>query len=185
MSFRETILQAVRSWLKAYASSTPLTDAQVVPSEVVGTNLRPDLPYLTVKVLVSDVPIGQDEVLHGASGSDPTSQIRGGRRFTVSVQGFGEDAADWLATACLSLAREDVADTLTAAGLSLVQMAGATNDTDLLDTGFEARSIREFEGQYQLTGDAETLTPLSTVQVTQTQSSDGVSDLDGSFTVNL
>lgn len=185
MTIREDLLQAVRTWFKANAAASALTDAQVIVADPSGASVRPGLPYVTVKVLSYDTIIGQDEVLHGASGSNPTAQVRGGRRFTVSIQGFGEAAADWLDCAALSLSREDVAQDLADAGLSLMPMAGSTNDADLLDTAFEPRSIREFEGEYQLTGDTATLIPLTSVEITQTQSADSAGDLDGSFTVNL
>lgn len=58
-SAQEQILQALRAWL-AYCTGIALTS--IVPAGDKGP--RPALPYLTVRVLVPDVPVGTGEVLY-------------------------------------------------------------------------------------------------------------------------
>lgn len=55
----ETVLQALRSWLKLTGTAAGLDDEQVIPADDQG--LRSGLPYLTVKLIASDVPVGEDE----------------------------------------------------------------------------------------------------------------------------
>ena len=57
----EQVLQGVRTWLKANGSAAGLTDAQVWVDSSKGP--RPALPYLTVKMTASDIPVGEDEVV--------------------------------------------------------------------------------------------------------------------------
>ena len=55
----EQVLQSVRDWLIANGSAAGLTDAQVWVDSSKGP--RPPLPYLSVRILAADIPVGEDE----------------------------------------------------------------------------------------------------------------------------
>lgn len=55
----ELVLQGVREWLKLSGARAGLTDEQVIPGDDKGP--RPPAPYLTVKVISSETPVGEDE----------------------------------------------------------------------------------------------------------------------------
>ena len=84
-ALHEQVLQSVRTWLKANGSAAGLTDAQVWTESSKGP--RPPLPYLTVRLLAVDIPVGQDEAVirlgdtflvgSGATGSTYTLVIDG------------------------------------------------------------------------------------------------------------
>jgi len=180
MSIHEDILQAVRSWLK---TALTLTDAKVIVAEDDGP--RPAMPYLTVKVLAHDIPEGWDEVIRTISGDNPVNAVRGQRSFTVSVQGFGAGAEEYLQDAVLSLQLDSTQDSLTDAKISLFPLGGATPDAAVRDTSFEPRFIREFEGHYQITSGTATGVPLEDVVTTVTLNEDEADEMDASRTYDL
>lgn len=55
----ETVLQGLRAWLKLAGAAAGLDDEQVIPADDRGP--RSGLPYLTLKLLAADVPVGEDE----------------------------------------------------------------------------------------------------------------------------
>jgi hypothetical protein len=151
MSIRGDILQAVRGWLKAASS---LTDAQVIPADDIGP--RPALPYLTVKVVVADLPVGEDETRYALNGDDdPTVTVHGTRRGTVSVQGYGAAAEEWLVTARLALRLPTIQATLNTAGLTVVPIGAPRDVAVVLDTSFEARVVWDLEVLYDVSSAAE------------------------------
>ena len=167
MTIEDTLYRAVLDWLKvgcvAYGA-TPLTDSQVVRSKQVNAaNVRPPKPYLTVNLVASDVPVGVDEDVDAVSGSDPTRTVYGVRTGTVSVQGYGSEAYDWLTLARTSLRRDSVQRQLKAAGLTVYNQSGVTDLSVLLDTSFEPRYLKEFSITYRVFDDPETLTELGLV----------------------
>lgn len=159
MTVREAVLQACREWLKAGAvapTATPLTDAQVIPADDKGP--RPPLPYLTVKVTTPGTVVGAvDEQLRAVDGGsgDPTVAVRGARRATVSVNAFGDLAAEWVSEATLALQRPSILAALTVAGITVDAFGGPVDLATVLDTEIEARVLREFEVLYSLTSDPE------------------------------
>lgn len=159
MSVSEAILQATRAWLKA---ATGLPDEKVIPSDDKGP--RPALPYLTVKVIVSDVPVGHDEQRRGLDGSgNPVVHILGQRRATLSIQGFGAATSESLAMANLKLLDPSTRDTLRIAGVSLRALGGLTDISRVVDTAFEARFLREYDVAYRISSAPVEQVPLSEV----------------------
>ena len=81
----EQVLQSVRAWLRANGTAAGLTDAQVWVDSAKAP--RPALPYLTVRMLATDIPVGSDEAVirigdtfvvgTGATGSTYTLTING------------------------------------------------------------------------------------------------------------
>lgn len=96
-TIKETVMQAMRTYLKAHCG-TVLTNEQVIPINDVGP--RPALPYLVVDVGVN-VKVGSDEiwdtVVLGATYQTAKSQ----REVTVTVHGYGFDSEDWIETAAV------------------------------------------------------------------------------------
>lgn len=164
MTIRGDILQAVRGWLKAASS---LTDAQVIPADDKGP--RPALPYLTVKVTVADLQVGEDEARYALDEDDvPTVTVYGTRRGTVSVQGFGSASEEWLATARLGLRLPTVQAVLNAAGLTIVPTGAPRDIAGLLDTGIESRVVWDLEVLYGVSSAAEQETAAAIATLTTT-----------------
>lgn len=161
MANPETILQAVREWLKAASS---LTDAQVRPAE--DDAVRPAFDYLTVKVTVPGVRIGHDSKSNGLSEGSPTVAVTGERRGEVSIQGFGADSYDWLVAADLALSIESVAAAIQDDGVTIVSTGSVNDISALLDTSYEKRYLFEVEVRYRITGDAVTLIEATSYEAT-------------------
>lgn len=180
MAVREDILQGVRTWLK---SSESLTDAQVIPADDDGP--RPPLPYVTVKVLMADEEIGEDELIEGLDGDSlPEVKVRGERRATVSVQGFGTAAQEWLSSALLKRRLPSIQNVLIGVGLTLNPLSSLRDISRLLDTAIEARVALDLDVTYRLESDTESETEA--LSVVSTLTFDGEpSDLTTSTTVSL
>ena len=108
----EQVLQGVRTWLKANGSAAGLTDAQVWVDSSKGP--RPALPYLTVKMTASDIPVGEDEVVSrigdtfvvgtGATGSTYALVVNGE---AVSYVRLSADTNATVAAALVALINAD------------------------------------------------------------------------------
>jgi hypothetical protein len=180
MATLEEIIQAVRAWHKL---ALGLTDAQIIPADDKGP--RPTPPYLTVKVTTPGIDIGTAERLDGVDGGSPTLTIRQLRRAVVSVQGFGDDAIEWLDYAGLALDLPDVYDLLAAAGLTVDTLGEARNLSGFVDTEIEPRYLREYSITYKVATDPAVLVPCSQVQIDVTQESPNPGDLDVSITIDI
>jgi len=189
MSTHEDIIQALRSFAKAYAiNGTALTNSQVIPADDKGP--RPATPYLTVKVMVHDIPIGQDVVFSDLSGrGDPQWKQTGQRSGTVSMQGFGAGSDDWLGNLMMSYLLPGAVDILDAAEIDLHPMPGGVTDlSTLLDTAIEERYLLEWDVTYELTTDdtyAETGVELEHVIMTTIQDEGDPSERTVVTTIDL
>lgn len=144
MSLHEHIIQGTRRWLKLACS---ITDEQVVVGDT--DQVRPDKPYLTVKLIVEDTPVGQDEQLQKEDNDGVQRHVmRGARRATASVQGFGVETADWLTLAYISLENPLVRAQLDEDELSIRSMTGTNDISEKIGTEFEKRFSRDFEILY-------------------------------------
>jgi len=81
----ERVLQAVRAWAKLAAARTPLTDAQVIPSDAPGP--RPAKPYLTIKITAPDLPVGEDEDLSYLGDLVTVAEADEGTEYSLTVRG--------------------------------------------------------------------------------------------------
>lgn len=185
MSVREDIRQRVRAFLKVAClpSGGTLTDEQVIKAEdvVKGGGPRPVVPFLTVKVLMSDRMVGTDEsrIQSVADPDDFEWYATGRREATASVQGYGEDTSDWLTRARLRLLDPDLlAEVLGDAGASTgftMQASGAQTDiTALLGDSWETRYLQEFLISYEVdsSDDKQTFPAASTLVTEMTFESD-------------
>lgn len=162
---RETILQTFRTAFKTALSPT-LTDENCIPADDVGP--RPDLPYITVKVTVADIPVGVDEMIRESNSfGDPTTRNRGHRSGTVTVNGFGADTAGWFEVFTLRLGYDSIIRLFQDDGIAVISRgAGVTDLSILIDTQIEPRFLREFEISYSVVDAAkETLPKAEIAQV--------------------
>jgi len=191
----ETLRQACLTWVAAFASPDGValvtaglgTAVEVIFADQADT--RPDLPYLTIDVISPGASQGFDEELDALTvGGVPTKQGRGHRTAVISIQGYGEDTAEWLEELRLSCAlTDDVGLTLATAGyprLGFHTLAPVQNLDQLLDTSTEARYGLDVSVHYIVTGAARAQVELATITATVTQSSDAYPDLETTITVS-
>lgn len=177
MTIAEDILQGFRAWLQAAGDSggTPLTDAQVIPSEDKGP--RPPLPYVTVKVGPPAI-VGVDEYLSFANVGQGTEKIRGLRRSTVTCTSYGLLAAEWVRYATLVSGLQPSLTILDAAGLSITE-TGVVDLSALIDTEFENRVLTTFSADINYESVPSAATPnLLTAQATATWDPEGATLVD-------
>lgn len=180
MAVREDIIQGVRTWLK---SSESLTNAQVIVADT--AMQRPPLPYLTVKVISPDGVIGRDELVEGLDGDSlPTSTVRGERRATVSLQGFGAAAEDWLESAMLRRRLPTIQNVLIGVGLTIEPMGAIRDLSRLVDTSIEPRFSLDLEVTYRIESDPASETEALTIEGTYVLGG-SPSDLTVTSTVSL
>jgi len=182
VSDRNEILQAFRTWLKAWSSATPLTDDQVIPADDNGP--RPALPYLTVKVILWGTQRGTPEVTLTWDDPNLNAQTRTQRTGTVNVQGFGPTAHEWLETAKDTLFLPDVVVLFGTAGLSVWEEEGIQDLSRAIDTGIEQRYSQDFRIAYgKVSGDYPAV-PALIVRVEQTDPS-AEPELDRTYDIEV
>lgn len=145
MTIQLDIIRAVRSWLKA-AVSPALADAKVIPADDKGP--RPALPYITVRILTSELMVGEDERHDVLVEDDPFIVFAGERRATIEIGGYGSETASWLQAAVLALDDPEVFEVLNDDGFTARPISALRNLSALLDTKIEARWSQDFEVDY-------------------------------------
>lgn len=189
MAASETVLQAVRGWLKDNAdSSGSLTDAQVIVARPDAT--RPAKPYLMVNVTTPGIVVGADETILDLDGSsNPRRRANGIRRASVSVQGFGAGAEAWLERAMLRLAFSDVSEAFTTAGVDTpIATSGLRDIAALVGTAWEPRFALDLDVGYGIrtaSDDAESPIELLTVDSDTTLTGTTPTDLTIDQTITL
>jgi hypothetical protein len=146
---RQQLEQAVRSWLVEAGASGGLAnpDRAAIRADQDGT--RPPLPYLTVRTLVPEVQVGEDETL--VDDADPPQiRVRGQRYATVGVQAFGEEALAWLQRATRKLASPSIVALMQAAGVAIRPQGGPTNLSGLRDSHTEVRFSQDFRVDFEV-----------------------------------
>ena len=166
MSIRTDLEDGLISWLTlaGAAAGIPNADEAVIPADEDGE--RPDLPYLVVRVLVYDVPFGEDDEFVD-DATPPVFRGRGQRSATVSVNAFGADAEAWLERAVFTLRYPAIKANLTAAGLAVEPVGGLNNLSSLLDDRTQVRFQRDFTVAYERTPevtDTDALVELAVVE---------------------
>lgn len=146
MTARQELRESIRAWVKAAAHTAPLTDAEVIPAN--SNQPRPAPPFLTVRVLTDDLVVGADEAPTRVVDGVLKVRQRGLRTGTVSVQGVGEEAADWLQRLGGTLHLPAVQALLQTQRLTLRPLGGVLDIAALLDTAREPRFARDFAFSY-------------------------------------
>jgi hypothetical protein len=150
---KETILQAVRAWIK---SVTGFADDKVIPHGDSGGGSRPAMPYLTVQVLGPGAGVGRGEALHSVIPSTGQLQemLRGHRRCTAQVTAYGTDAAEYLEQLKLSLcsttAQAAIAAAVVGAEVGIANVLSERPGVRLRDTGYEDAGSVDFEVTYRI-----------------------------------
>lgn len=166
MSVLSDIEDGVRAWLVAAGASGGVPNAARAVIIADQDAVRPPLPYLTVKVILYDVQVGEDEDLVDDEAT-PRWSARGQRTGTVSVNAYGTTAAGWLERAKLMLRAPSTHTILTAAGLTIRPVGGTNNLSALLDDATEARFQQDFAVDYERVAsvtELEEVVPLELVQ---------------------
>lgn len=160
------IYTGVLGWLRENArpGGADLSVGELVRAEQKGG--RPPPPYLSVKVISVDGRIGAvDERLDSLDAGTPQVTIRGQRRATVSVTGYGEDTASWIGAADLALGDDAVRATLRAEGISLYPLGDLVDSSEVVKGSFEARYSRSYVALYRLDSAAREAVALAEVVV--------------------
>jgi hypothetical protein len=165
VSTRTDLEDAIRLWLVAAgaAGGIPSADAAVIIADQ--DQARPPLPYVSLKVIVYDVPEKVDEDWVNTA-TPPQWQARGLRSGTVSLNAFGPTADGWLDRAHLMLGAPSIRDLLGDAGIELVPRGGINNLSGKLDASTQARFQRDYAIGYRRVAadtETETVTDLATV----------------------
>ena len=148
VSLDDQILIATRRWL---IEATDLPGDRIVPADDSGT--RPDLPYLTVQILTSDVPSAWDEKIQEideATGSI-SENIIGRRTGSIQIDGYGRGAFDQITKAALGLRLTQIRQQLRADRLSVRPEGGINDLSQLVDDEIEKRFQRDFALSYAVT----------------------------------
>ena len=166
---RAALENAVRAWLVLAGASGGIPDADRSVIIADQDHVRPELPYLTVRVLSYDIEVGIDGdlVLDDGEGG-ATWEARGRRTSTVSLNGYGDGAEEWLRRAHAMLRAPSVKSLLDTAGINVREAGDLQNLSALLDQGTQARFQRDIEVDYELAGDQEAVVPLELVELEST-----------------
>ena len=146
----EALLQAVRSWAKAWATTSALTNAQVIASDQEGG--RPALPYLSVFVSVSGIPIGHDETVYGLTAGNPRYRVQGERTGSVQIHGYGSGSLEWLETLTLAVHDPGAVAGLHAAGVVLGRPTAIRSVPRMMNANREPHYVMECPITYRSVG---------------------------------
>lgn len=147
MNNDDQILTAVRTWLNAV---TGLDKVQIIPADDKGT--RPALPYLSMRVMASDIHDGFDEPrpsINGTSGDIDERPI-GRRRGTLEINGYGRGAKELIEVAGLSLAETRTQQLLSSEKIYIRPNGGINDISSLVDNEIEKRYARDFDLHYAI-----------------------------------
>lgn len=181
MSLRDDIVQACRTWLKAHADASALTDAQVKNAHL--RFVVPQHPYLTVAFLGSTNASFVDGRHHPIESSTPYEVVGGPRVGTMRVQAFGEDAVEWLERARLSLATEAVMTTCHALGVAF-QAGDIVPLNEIMPSSVQPRAFLDLRVDYRVRLATE-VTPLESVDLDFTFTETGGTELALDATITL
>ena len=188
MTVRDDLLTAIRRWIQL---SVGFSDIEAGFASAAGVEVkvilarqdapRPAKPYLTLLLTSLDERIGEDHEVESLTGAGaPQRQSRGARRARLSVNGYGDEAEDWLREAGLGLRRNDVGKALFEAGLGILVATPVTDISAVVDSGFEGRFLAEYEILYGVASAAEELLAVETVS---TEAAIGDTDLSISISI--
>lgn len=157
MSARTEIEAALYAWLAPAVSPVVVIFAdQDAP--------RPKPPYLTIKLVSSNIPNGGDAIHYL---DDDTVVADGTRRATASVNAFGLVAIDALEAAINGLPLPRAQGVLTAAGLTVELASGISDITALIDTSREPRGVVDLALAYRQISASEDFVEAAAVAVEQ------------------
>ncbi len=166
MSTRETVLQAFRTWVKAFGDpGGPLTDLQVKAPNFDGP--RPALPYMTVFLSLHGGVLHHDEAIHTVVMGDPFVRFQGERFGTAQLHVYGDAGEAWLEDLTYSLKNEEQQRIIGALGLTvLAPLAPARALPQMRNANLERHFVQEFPYTYRAVSATIATIPLEEAVVT-------------------
>lgn len=142
----EQLRQGIRAWL---FEATGLSKDRIVLADLYAN--RPELPYLMVDLESFDLAIGPEERLNSISSDDnPQVSVRGMRRGTVTINGYGRGSANLVIQAGFNLRKPSVKQAVSENNLSIRPIGPLQDISVLVDERIEKRFAKPFELQYLL-----------------------------------
>jgi hypothetical protein len=177
MSVRENILQATRGFVKA-ALGYPIMGVDEEGNPVVqdtgdshvivagDSGPQPSYPFITVHVLAPGIQTGTDELMYDLDEDGNMREwVRGHRKATVSLGGYGTDSAELLEQVRLSMEAPQVKASLDSYGVGVARVLSPPRYLfGLQDTGFEERSVMDLEVTFRLETAKVFITIANTVE---------------------
>ena len=139
----DEIYTVASTWIMA---ATGLPRARVRPADDGGT--RPDLPYITMRILIQQVPDGEPELIFGLDDGDVTEQVRAPYTGTLQLDAYGRGGDSLLSLCTLALHTTAVRRALDDGSLTLYAMGGVNDLSALVDDEIEKRFQRDFYMAY-------------------------------------
>lgn len=127
-------------------------------------------PFLTVRLLTpGGGQHGPAESLDGVDGGgDPTEVMREIREATVSIQGYGSTAFDWMDQVQSELGTVDALELAQTLGTSFELLTAVTDLSALLDTDTRQRGSLELRLRHQHRSRTKTRIPFERAEVDMT-----------------
>lgn len=174
MTVSDQILIAVRGWLLAATGlvETP-EDRRIIPADDRGT--RPNLPYITVRVMAQDTRTMHDERVQKTNAAGVLDEnIIGHRRATVQLDAYGTTSDDLLVLSTLALKETRTQRYLFDKKIAITPASGITDLSELVDDVIEKRFTKDFYVDYAITFD----------DGSYTNEVEPMEDFEGGFTFN-
>ena len=166
MSTRETITQAFRTWIKAYAvPGGTLTDAQVRKANY--DMPRPAISYMAVFLAGHGGQTHNDEARHTVVGPDPFVKQQGERFGTAHLHAYGAAAEAWLEDLPATLNDEEQQRIIGALGVTILQPITSIREVPQMRNGvLERHFVQEFPYTYRYVSATIATTPLEEAAIT-------------------
>jgi len=162
MSARSDLNTGLRAWILGLS---PTTDDKLINSGAKGP--RPALPYLSLRItFVGGGQHGPAERIETTDGTNPIISMMERREATVSIQGFGPTAEEWLESLQELMDSPDSMKLQKDNDLSIRALNGISNNSFVIGTQEEDRYLFEVSVLYRRLSDSQTLVPLSTTETT-------------------
>lgn len=139
MTASEVAIDGLRAFIKANATASPLTDAQVLREPYEGP--RPNAPYIGVRWLSATATV--TGIARSLSGANCVLSPRQIQRITLRITAYGAVAIEWLSTILLKLQDFGKALELDALGVGIEDIS-KQNAVALLDSSYEKREVYDF-----------------------------------------
>ena len=140
-TIKETVMQAMRTYLKAHSATSALTDSQVIPIDDKGT--RPPLPYLVVQV-GNNRRVGTDESWDTTVLTVPYKTAKTQRSLIVTVHGYGLGSEDWIEESAIGYNLPTQQKTLRDLDLTAAPNGDIVDLSTSLDTAIEYHFVQDW-----------------------------------------
>ena len=115
-------------------------------------SIKPIPPFVTYQITASNIHMGHPDVQPSLNGGAPITRTRIQCKAQVSLNGFGDDAGDWILEFITALWGHTADTALGVLGISNTRPVGGMRDLSaLLDDRAEVRMQQDIEFDYQIT----------------------------------